>query len=114
MTSPSIAVIAACPFPVNYCSPAAIRELCKTVWREKADVIHAHKYKGVLAGIFGKLVTRKPLIYHVRVVRRGLMADEMIEIIDGLQEGEEVVAVGQLDLRDNDRVNVNHSGPWNR
>jgi membrane fusion protein (multidrug efflux system) len=51
---------------------------------------------------------------HVRVVRRGLMADGMTEILDGLQEGEEVVTVGQLDLRDNDRVNINHSGPWNK
>jgi membrane fusion protein, multidrug efflux system len=51
---------------------------------------------------------------HARVVRRGLMADGMIEILDGLQEGEDVVTVGQLDLRDNDRVNANHSGPWNK
>lgn len=133
MTSPSIAVIAACPFPVNYGSPAAIRELsaklseigydihvvtyphgedlsvgkaqlhrvaqnhryrppaagpsgeklyfdflllgelCKTVWREKVGVIHAHNYEGVLAGIFGKLVTRKPLIYQSVC----LMSDEL-------------------------------------
>jgi membrane fusion protein, multidrug efflux system len=51
---------------------------------------------------------------HARVVRRGLMADGMTEILDGLEEGEQVVTVGQLDLRDNDRVYVNHSGPWNQ
>jgi membrane fusion protein, multidrug efflux system len=51
---------------------------------------------------------------HARVIRRGLMADGMIEILDGLEEHDEVVTVGQLDLRDNDRVNVNHSGPWNK
>lgn len=51
---------------------------------------------------------------HARVVRRGLMADGLIEILDGLEEGDEVVTVGQLDLRDNDRVNINHSGPWNK
>jgi membrane fusion protein, multidrug efflux system len=51
---------------------------------------------------------------HARVVRRGLMADGMTEILDGLQEGDQVVTVGQLDLRDNDRVNLNHSGPWNK
>jgi membrane fusion protein (multidrug efflux system) len=51
---------------------------------------------------------------HARVVRRGLMADGLTEILDGLEEGEQVVTVGQLELRDNDRVNVNHSGPWNK
>src|ERR1700719_2336656 len=51
---------------------------------------------------------------HARVIRRGLMADGMTEILDGLEESDEVVTVGQLDLRDNDRVNVNHSGPWNK
>jgi membrane fusion protein (multidrug efflux system) len=51
---------------------------------------------------------------HARVIRRGLMADGLIEVLDGLEEGDEVVTVGQLDLRDNDRVNVNHSGPWNK
>ncbi|MBV8215637.1 MAG: efflux RND transporter periplasmic adaptor subunit [Verrucomicrobia bacterium] len=51
---------------------------------------------------------------HARAIRRGLMADGQTEILDGLQEGEQVVTVGQLDLRDNDRVNLNHSGPWNK
>lgn len=51
---------------------------------------------------------------HARIVRRGLMADGMTEILDGLEENEEVVTVGQLDLRDNDRVAINHSGPWNK
>jgi 1,2-diacylglycerol 3-alpha-glucosyltransferase len=129
----SIAVIAACPFPVNYGSPGAIRELsaalsemdvdmhvvtyphgedlpvgkaqvhraaenrryrppsagpsgekvylnvfmlgviCKTIWREKIDVIHAHNYEGALIGLFGKLVTGRPLIYQ----SVSLMADEL-------------------------------------
>lgn len=133
MKSHSIAVVAACPFPVNYGSPAAIRELsatlcemgydmhivtyphgedlsvgkaqlhrvapnhqyrpasagpsgeklyfdflllgelCKTVWQQKADLIHAHNYEGVLAGIFGKLVTGKPLVYQ----SVSLMTDEL-------------------------------------
>ena len=53
---------------------------------------------------------------HARVIRRGLMADGMIEVLDGLEEElrRNSVTVGQLDLRDNDRVNVNHSGPWNK
>ncbi|MBV8278760.1 MAG: glycosyltransferase family 4 protein [Verrucomicrobia bacterium] len=129
----SIAVVAACPFPVNYGSPGAIRELsatlsemgidvhivtyphgedlsvgkaqlhrvapdhefraptagptgeklyldflmfgklCKTIWQEKVDIIHGHNYEGVLIGLFGKLVTRKPLIYQSVC----LMADEL-------------------------------------
>jgi membrane fusion protein, multidrug efflux system len=51
---------------------------------------------------------------HARVVRRGLMADGMTEILDGIEEGDQVVTVGQLDLRDNDRVYVNHSTPWSQ
>ena len=129
----SIAVVAACPFPVNYGSPGAIRELsaalsemevdihvltyphgedlsvgkaklhrvaenrryrppsagpsgekvylnlfmlgalCKMIWREKIDVIHAHNYEGALIGLFGKLVTGRPLIYQSVC----LMADEL-------------------------------------
>ena len=129
----SVAVIAACPFPVNYGSPGAIRELsaalsemgidihvvtyphgedlsvgkaqlhrvahghrfrspeagpsgdkpyldfrmlgglCRTVWREKIDIIHAHNYEGALIGLFGKFVTRKPMIYQSVC----LMADEL-------------------------------------
>ena len=52
-------------------------------------------------------------IAHIRQVRRGLMVEGMVEILDGLQEGERVVTVGQLELRDNDRVRTNPSGPWN-
>jgi membrane fusion protein, multidrug efflux system len=51
---------------------------------------------------------------HVREVRRGLLIGGMTEILDGLQEGEEVVTVGTQELRDNDRVVVNQSAPWNK
>ena len=51
---------------------------------------------------------------HARPIRRGLMADGMTEILDGLQEGEHVVTVGMQELRDKDRVLVNQSGPWNK
>src|SRR5258708_31786866 len=46
--------------------------LCKTIWRGKIDVIHAHNYEGALIGLFGELVTRRPLI-HQSV---SLVADE--------------------------------------
>jgi len=49
----------------------------------------------------------------IREVRPGLMADGMTEILDGLQEGEKVVTVGQLELHEGDRVTINRSGPWN-
>lgn len=51
---------------------------------------------------------------HARNVRRGLLADGMTELLDGVQEGEHVVTVGQLELHDKDRVLVNQSGPWNK
>jgi RND family efflux transporter MFP subunit len=51
---------------------------------------------------------------HARAVRRGLMADGMTEILDGLEEGEHVVTVGMQELHDKDRVLVNQSGPWNK
>jgi 1,2-diacylglycerol 3-alpha-glucosyltransferase len=133
MRSYKVAVVAACPFPVNYGSPGAIRELCaalsemgmdvhivtyphgqdlsvgraqchrvaadrryrppaagpsgeklyfdflmlgelcKTVWREKIDIIHAHNYEGALIGLFGKFVTRRPMIYQAVC----LMTDEL-------------------------------------
>ena len=49
----------------------------------------------------------------IREVRPGLMADGMTEILDGLQKGDRVVTVGQLELHDGDQVVVNRSGPWN-
>jgi 1,2-diacylglycerol 3-alpha-glucosyltransferase len=133
MRSYSIAVIAACPFPANYGSPGAIRELSatlcemgqeihivtyphgedlsvgkarlhrvdhsrlngavtagpsvkklmldflmlgklyKTIRSEKIDIIHAHNYEGALIGLFGKLVTGKPMIYQSVC----LMSDEL-------------------------------------
>jgi membrane fusion protein (multidrug efflux system) len=51
---------------------------------------------------------------HIRNVRRGLMAEGMTELLDGVQEGEQVVTVGMQELHDNDRVIANHSGPWNK
>jgi 1,2-diacylglycerol 3-alpha-glucosyltransferase len=133
MKSYSIAMVAACPFPANYGSPGAIRELtatlsemghdihvvtypeghdlsvgkarlhritrklrnsafsagpsgeellldflmiselCKTIRREKIEIIHAHNYEGVLIGLLGKLLTRKPLVYQSVC----LMSDEL-------------------------------------
>jgi membrane fusion protein, multidrug efflux system len=43
---------------------------------------------------------------HLRKVRSGIVANAMTEILDGLKEGEQVVTVGQLNLRDNDKVHT--------
>ena len=43
---------------------------------------------------------------HQRRVRSGIVANAMTEILDGLKEGEDVVTVGQLNLRDNDKVHT--------
>jgi 1,2-diacylglycerol 3-alpha-glucosyltransferase len=133
MRSYSIGMVAACPFPVNYGSPGAIRELaetlsemgheihivtypegddlpignarlhrvggidtrketqagpsarklwidlrlviklCRVIWNEKIEIIHAHNYEGGLAGVIAKFCTRKPLVYNAV----NLMADEL-------------------------------------
>lgn len=46
-------------------------------------------------------------IAHVRSVRTGVITDGMTQILEGLAEGEQVVTVGQLHLRDNDPVQTN-------
>jgi len=51
---------------------------------------------------------------HVREVHTGLIADGLTEILSGVQEGEEVVVVGQFDLRDSDEVQANRFAPWNK
>jgi len=38
--------------------------LCRVVYREKIDLIHAHNYEGALVGACASFVTRKPLIYN--------------------------------------------------
>ena len=43
---------------------------------------------------------------HLRKVRSGVVANAMTEILDGVKEGEQVVTVGQLNLRDNDKVHT--------
>jgi 1,2-diacylglycerol 3-alpha-glucosyltransferase len=126
-------MVAACPFPVNYGSPGAIRELaqtlsemghdvhivtypegddlpignarvhragrldrsqrtqvgpslrkvwidlllviklCRVIWSEKIEIIHAHNYEGGVAGVIAKVCTGKPLVYNAV----NLMADEL-------------------------------------
>lgn len=45
-------------------------------------------------------------VARLRKVRSGVVANAMTEILDGLREGEQVVTVGQLNLRDNDKVHT--------
>lgn len=39
-------------------------KLCRVIWAEKIDIIHAFNYEGALAGYLAKIVTRKPMIYY--------------------------------------------------
>lgn len=50
----------------------------------------------------------------IREVRTGLSANNVTEILSGLQENEQVVVVGQYDLHDNDLVRANQNAPWNK
>ena len=51
---------------------------------------------------------------HLREIRQGLTVEGMTEVLGGLNEGDQVVTTGQVDLRDNERVSVNQSAPWNK
>jgi RND family efflux transporter MFP subunit len=52
-------------------------------------------------------------VAHIRQLRYGMRAEGLTQILDGLQEGERVVTVGQQELHEGDRVRANLSGPWN-
>ena len=43
---------------------------------------------------------------HLRKVRAGIVANAMTEITSGLEEGEKVVTVGQLNLKENDKIHT--------
>jgi membrane fusion protein, multidrug efflux system len=59
-------------------------------------------------------VIDKDGVAHIREVRVGSTAARYTEILSGLEEGEQVVTVGQRDLRDNDKVQLNRFAPWNQ
>jgi membrane fusion protein (multidrug efflux system) len=49
-----------------------------------------------------------------RRVRVGItVSNNLTEILEGLNEGEQVVVIGQFDLHDNDMVRLNQHAPWN-
>lgn len=49
-----------------------------------------------------------------RQVRVGITVSEnLTEILEGLNEGEQVVVIGQYNLHDNDMVRLNQHAPWN-
>ncbi len=43
---------------------------------------------------------------HLRKVITGIISEDLVEVIDGLKEGEKIVTIGSLDLRDGDYVRV--------
>jgi len=48
-------------------------ELCRVIWSEKVEIIHAHNYEGGLVGVLAKFLTWKPLVYN----SVNLMSDEL-------------------------------------
>jgi len=51
---------------------------------------------------------------HMRQIRVGMMVEGMTEVLSGVDEGEQVVTVGQSGLRDNEKVQVNNNAPGNK
>jgi len=47
--------------------------LCRVIWREGIELIHAHNYEGALIGYLASLLTRRPLVYHAM----NTMSDEL-------------------------------------
>jgi len=41
-----------------------VQKLCRIIWKEKIDIIHAHNYEGALAGYCAKIITRRPMLYN--------------------------------------------------
>src|SRR4030042_7200849 len=39
-------------------------KLCRVIWKEKIDIIHAHNYEGALAGYIAKKITKRPMLYN--------------------------------------------------
>ena len=48
---------------------------------------------------------------HARQIRYGMVGEGMTEVLSGVDEGEQVVTVGQSGLRDNEKVQVNNVAP---
>ena len=51
---------------------------------------------------------------HLRQIRYGMIVEGMTEVLSGVEEGEQVVTIGQLGLRDNDKVQVNSVATGNQ
>lgn len=52
---------------------ALLQLLCRVIWRERIDIIHAHNYEGALIGLMAKWITGRPLLYNAV----NLMSDEL-------------------------------------
>lgn len=39
-------------------------KLCRVIWKEGIDIIHAFNYEGALAGYFAKIITKRPMVYY--------------------------------------------------
>lgn len=41
-----------------------VLKVCKVIWQEKIDIIHAHNYEGALVGYIAKKITKRPMLYN--------------------------------------------------
>lgn len=39
-------------------------KVCRVIWKEKIDIIHAHNYEGALIGYLTKKITKRPMLYN--------------------------------------------------
>jgi glycosyltransferase involved in cell wall biosynthesis len=47
--------------------------LCRTIWREQVDVVHAHNYEAAILGLIAGRLFGRPVVYH----GHGAMRDEL-------------------------------------
>jgi glycosyltransferase involved in cell wall biosynthesis len=47
--------------------------LCRTIWRERVDVVHAHNYEAAILGLIAGRLFGRPVVYH----GHGAMRDEL-------------------------------------
>jgi glycosyltransferase involved in cell wall biosynthesis len=53
--------------------PSLVVQLVRVIRRENIEIIHAHNYEGMLAGIVAKFITGRPLVFSPH----GLLSDEL-------------------------------------
>lgn len=89
------------------------------------DIIHAHDWLTVLAGVEAKRISHKPLVFHVHALepdRSGMFVDQRIFAIEkyGLEQADKIIAVSQYTKNtivqhygiNPDKIAVVHNGTY--